>query len=188
MVAAFTYDINIPRGPRVLSRGWSADAIFHARTGFPMDVLAAETYNGLDLANVIRPSLVPGIPVWLADPNAPGARRLNPMAFSIPNSALQGDLGRNAIRGFGMSQLDVALRRTIAIGDRTSLQLRLEASNLLNQADFADPRRHLSSPFFGQSTSMLNLMLGSGTPHSGLTPAYQLGGPRMLQLSLRFQF
>jgi hypothetical protein len=35
---------------------------------------------------------------------------------------------------------------------------------------------------------MLNLMLGSGTPHSGIAPAFGLGGPRVLQLTLRFRF
>jgi hypothetical protein len=35
---------------------------------------------------------------------------------------------------------------------------------------------------------MLNLMLGSGSPHSGLAPAFQMGGSRTLQLSLRFGF
>ena len=35
---------------------------------------------------------------------------------------------------------------------------------------------------------MLNLMLGSGTPRSGLTPAFQLGGPRVIQVGARFSF
>jgi len=35
---------------------------------------------------------------------------------------------------------------------------------------------------------MLNLMLGTGSPGSGLAPILQTGGPRSLQASLRFQF
>ena len=45
-----------------------------------------------------------------------------------------------------------------------------------------------NSPVFGRSTSMLNLMLGTGSPGSGLSPLLQTGGPRSIQGSLRFQF
>ena len=106
----------------------------------------------------------------------------------MPTKLLEGGLGRNAIRGFGMSQLDLALHRSFAVTDRTSLEIRGEISNALNHPGFADPERYLSSPLFGQSTSMLNLMLGNGTPRSGLTPAFQLGGPRVIQVGARFSF
>jgi hypothetical protein len=187
-VAALSYDIKLPRGPRFLTTGWTVDGIFRARTGFPIDVLAAETFNGLNLANVVRPNLVPGMPIWIEDTNVPDGRRLNPAAFSVPVSAVHGDLGRNAIRGFAMSQLDLALRRVLAVNDRTSLEIRTEVSNALNHPNFADPERYLASPLFGQATSMLNLMLGSGTPRSGLTPAFQIGGPRIIQVGLKLRF
>jgi hypothetical protein len=35
---------------------------------------------------------------------------------------------------------------------------------------------------------MLNLMLGTGSPGSGLSPLLGTGGPRMLQLGLRLHF
>jgi hypothetical protein len=66
--------------------------------------------------------------------------------------------------------------------------LRLDAYNVTNHAQFGDPIRFLNGPLFGQSVSMLNLMLGSGTPHSGITPAFQVGGPRVLQVTVRFRF
>lgn len=56
------------------------------------------------------------------------------------------------------------------------------------QANFADPVRFLNSPMFGRSTSMLNLMLGSGNPGSGLAPLLQTGGARSFQAALRFHF
>ncbi len=42
----------------------------------------------------------------------------------------------------------------------------------------------MTSPQIGQSAQMLNNYLGSG----GLNPLYQIGGPRLIQLALRFQF
>jgi hypothetical protein len=169
-----------------LPRGWSLDGMFRARTGFPVTVLDDETALGLSFADIFRPNLVAGEPVWIMDPQAPGGRRLNPGAFAAIDG--QGDLGRNAIAGFGMSQIDLAVRRTFRIAEKCSVELRAEAFNALNQPAFADPVRFLVDPLFGRSPSMLNLMLGSGTPSSGLTPAFQTGGPRSLQLVLRMHF
>jgi len=177
LAAAFSVD---------LPRAWAFDGIFRARSGFPVTVLDDETALGLSFADIFRPNVVAGAPVWIADPQAPGGRRLNPAAFAAIGG--QGDLGRNAIAGFGMSQIDLAVRRTFRIGERCSAELRVEAFNALNQPAFADPVRFLVSPLFGRSPSMLNLMLGSGTPSSGLTPAFQTGGPRSLQLVLRLRF
>jgi hypothetical protein len=177
LAAAFSVD---------LPHAWALDGMFRARTGFPVTVLDNETEFGLTFADIFRPDLVAGAPAWIADPQAPGGRRLNPAAFAAVNG--QGNLGRNAITGFGMSQIDLAVRRTFRIAEKCSVELRAEAFNALNQPAFADPERFLVDPLFGRSTSMQNLMLGSGTPSSGLTPAFQTGGPRSLQLVLRVHF
>lgn len=169
------------------AKGWVLDGIFRARTGFPITVLDTEEYTGISFSNAFRPDQVPGQPVWVADDGAPGGRILNPLAFS-PAGSQQGTLGRNAITGFGMSQLDLAIRREFRLADRRSIDLRLEAFNALNHPNFADPVKYLDSPFFGQSTSMLNMMLGTGSPGSGLAPLLQNGGARSLELVLRFRF
>ena len=87
-----------------------------------------------------------------------------------------------------MSQLDLALQRQIPISERISVLLRAEAYNALNHPNPADPVRYLDSPYFGTPISMLNLMLGSGTARSGAAPAFEEGGPRSLQVSVRLQF
>jgi hypothetical protein len=87
-----------------------------------------------------------------------------------------------------MWQLDLALRRDFALDAHRSLQLRFAAFNALNHPNYADPVAFLSSPLFGQSTSMLNMMLGTGSPGSGLTPLFQNGGARSLQIMLRLRF
>jgi len=168
--------------------GWFLSGIWHARTGFPITVQAAEEYVGISFINAFRPDWVYGQPLWVADPNSPGDRRLNPAAFAVQPSGVQGNLGRNAIAGFGMSQVDLALSREFRIRDRAGLQFRIEAFNLSNHPNFADPVKYLDNPLFGQSTSMLNMMLGTGSPGSGLSPVLGSGGPREIQLSLRFHF
>jgi hypothetical protein len=87
-----------------------------------------------------------------------------------------------------MYQIDLALGREFPLAGRRAVQLRIEAFNALNHPSFADPLQFLSSPLFGQSPSMLNMMLGTGSPGSGLTPAFQTGGARSVQVMLRFQF
>jgi len=168
--------------------GWGADAVVHARSGFPISVLNSEEFLGINLANAFRPDLVYGQPLWL------NSRVLNPAAFQsnpVPPTGLappQGTLGRNAIQGFGMWQADLALRREFRWTEQRRFEIRVEAYNLFNHPNFADPVRFLDSPIFGQSISMLNLMLGTGSPGSGLSPILQTGGPRTFQATLRFRF
>lgn len=187
---AFTYAMPTGR-PTWLSRllgSWALDGIFRARTGFPLNVLQSEFAQGLSYDNAFRPDVIAGAPLWLADASAPSGRRLNPHAFRLTGSGVQGNLGRNAIAGLGMHQWDLAVRREFALSDRLRLQFRLESFNTFNHPNFADPAPFLSSPFFGMSPSMLNQMLGTGSPGSGLTPVLQSGGARSFQLALRLRF
>jgi hypothetical protein len=168
--------------------GWALDSVLRARSGFPITVLQAEQYQGITLMNAFRPDLVYGRPLWLSSPGDAGGKRLNPAAFAPTLAGTQGTLGRNAIAGLGMWQVDLAVRREFRFTEQRRLLLRIEAFNALNHANFGDPSRYLNSPVFGQSISMLNLMLGTGSPGSGLAPMLQTGGPRSLQGTVRFQF
>jgi hypothetical protein len=189
--AAFGYTVPQREGAgrwRRLVAGWSANAILRARTGFPITVLENEEYSGITLTNAFRPLLLLGPQLWLTDPAAPGGRRLNPAAFQLMPTGQQGDLGRNAIGGFGMAQLDLAVSREFRLHGKLALEFRVDAFNAFNHASFADPVRYLDNPLFGQSASMLNMMLGTGSPGSGLSPLLGSGGPRMVQVDLRLHF
>ena len=189
--ASFTWQVpsrDGAHGWQRLARGWAVDGIVRARSGFPISVLAAEQFMGITLMNAFRPNLLPGQPVWIQDAGVPGGRRLNPAAFATLEYEQQGNLGRNVLTGFGMSQVDLSLRREFKLREARTLELRLEGFNAFNSPNFADPVRYLNSPVFGESTSMLNMMLGTGTPGSGLAPSLQIGGPRTLQAALRLRF
>ncbi|MBS1854107.1 MAG: TonB-dependent receptor [Acidobacteria bacterium] len=179
---AMTWD-----APRRLG-GWSIDGLLRARTGFPITVLVNEQYQGIALANAFRPYQLLDQSLWIDDPNLPGGRGINAAAFMVPAAGTQGSLGRNSITGFGMGQVDLAVRRDWRWWEHRTIEARLEAFNLLNTAAFADPVRYLSSPVFGQSTSMLNVMLGTGSPGSGLAPILQTGGARSFQATVRLRF
>jgi hypothetical protein len=176
-----------------LLNGWEIDTVLHARSGFPITILDSEDSVGLSLANAFRPDWVYGQPLWIADSGAPGGRVLNPAAFAAVPTPLgavgeQGTLGRNVPAGFGMWQLDVALKREFHIKERFGIELRLDGFNALNHPNFADPVKFLDSPLFGRATSLLNMELGTGSPGSGLAPALQTGAPREVQAAIRFHF
>jgi hypothetical protein len=168
--------------------GWTVSGILRAHSGFPINITDAEQALGEDFENAGRPDLVPGQPIWIADPSVAGGRRLNPSAFRVPPASQEGTLGRNAIYGNGLTQIDAALRRTFELSRGMGLEVGLNIFNVLNHPAFADPVTFLSSPWFGQSTSMQNLMLGSGTPNTGMPPLFQTGGARSAEISLRLSF
>lgn len=183
LTAALSYQV-----PRTWLAGWTISGIFRARSGFPVDVRNSEQAFGLGFDNVGRPDLVPEAPLWIADASVAGRRRLNPAAFREPPAGRRGTLGRNALAGNGLMQTDASLRREFAWIRGTSLELGLQIFNLLNSPSFADPTPFLSSPWFGQPTSMQNLMLGSGSPNGGLTPLFQSGGSRSVEFGFRISF
>jgi len=84
----------------------------------------------------------------------------------------QGNLGRNALRGFPVYELDLSVGRVFKVTQAIKLQLRADAFNLLNHPNFADPSGSLGvfrpplSPnsLFGVSTAML-----ANTPVDGVT-------------------
>jgi hypothetical protein len=175
-----------------LLKDWWSEWMFTARTGLPFDVqgVSAESSSsggsGTGLFAQVRPDYT-GAPVWIDDPNAPASRRLNPAAFASPDKYQQGNLGRNAIHGFGEVQLDFSLRRRIVVTERWSLNLMAQAFNISNSPNFANPTRNeganMASSNFGVATRMLGKGFGVGAGS-----AFRTGGPRSAQFGLRLQF
>jgi Ca-activated chloride channel family protein len=197
-----TYKLHAPfdgGALHTLSRNWTLDAVFNARSAKPLNVV-----YGFPVAYgfaFLRPDLSGGVPIYFADKTAPGGRRLNPAAFILPGAFRQGTLGRNALRGFPFYQLDLSLHRQFKFNDRVNLQLRAEAFNLLNHPNFDDPVATLASlgaapagstafrldPYFGRSLSARGGNAWTGEA-GGNGPLYSAGGPRTIQLSLKLTF
>jgi len=192
--AAVSYNIPAPGSGmwKSIFGNWSTDSIVYARSAPPVNVV-----TGLDpfpageetgAHGAVRPNLVSGVPLWIANPDVAGGREINKAAFTIPTGAVQGDLGRNALRGFDAAQVDLTLRRQFKLHERLTLQARADLFNIFNHPNFGPPINYLNSPQFGQSTQMLGASLGSGGQNGGLNPLYQIGGPRSVQLSLKLVF
>jgi len=192
---AVSYDIPGPDSGvlKQVFGNWSTDSILYARSTPPVNVVTGQNpFAGSVLSgasSVQRPDVVPGVPLYMYPPGAPGGKAINPAAFTTPVPATaQGDLGRNALRGFGATQWDITLRRQFQFTDRFSLQARGDFFNILNHPNFGSPINYLTSPQFGQAIQMLNSYLGSGGQGGGLNPLYQIGGPRSIQVALKLQF
>ncbi|HKY28335.1 MAG TPA: TonB-dependent receptor [Pyrinomonadaceae bacterium] len=194
---AVTYNIpDIIKGGigKSLFGNWSVDAILSARSATPVDVIYT-TFTSFGFTEQLRPDLLLGVPLYLDDPAAPGGRRINPASFSIPATERQGTLGRNALRGFPVYQVDFGLGRQFRLTERSSVQFKAEFFNIFNHPNFGDPNGTLDffagfapNPDFGLSQSMLGRSLGSGGLSGGFNPLYQIGGPRSIQLSLKLKF
>ena len=167
--------------------GWSVDSFVFARTAPPVNVVGAIEYAD-GIALYPRPDVVPGVPLVLYGSPYPGGKAFNPAAFAAPPTGQQGDFGRNALRGFGAWQVDVAFQRQFRLTEKMGLRFRGEFFNLFNHPNFGPPGSNLTDPLFGRSTQMLASSLGSGGANGGFNPLYQIGGPRSIQLALKLVF
>lgn len=209
---ALTYDVPVHASntlANVLLRGWSVDNVVQARSATPVDV----NYQSFGLSNGFqtntRPDIVAGQPFYLYGPQYPGGKAFNPNAFTLPpfapagcvpfvsfpcSPANQGNLSRNALRGFGATQWDFAVHRDFPIHESVKLQFRAEMFNLLNHPNFGPPSGNLPSviapnPQFGLSLQTLGQSLAGGHLGNGaFDPLYQFGGARSMQFALKLFF
>jgi hypothetical protein len=183
---AITYDIPpaVRSGPlALLTKDWSVDILFVTRSGFPFNAFNLLISPDPSRNALVRPDRVPGQPLWVSSPVAPGGRLLNVNAFSTPSTARQGSEGRNDIPGFRFTQLDLSLARKFSLSEKIHLQFRADAFNVLNHPNFTNPFGYFQiGSAFLQSQSMLSQGLG------GLNSIFQQGGPRSFQLSLKLTF
>jgi hypothetical protein len=163
------------------------------RTGFPLDILpyyvAGSTNNapgpsGAGDRAITRANLV-GSRVNLIDPHSlqniggnVGTYYFSPENFSQPmdGQGNYGTLGRNAFRGPGRVNFDLALAKsTNVFGERTKVEFRAEFFNILNHTQFDNPNvNNFGSTTFGQITTTTN---GNGDPNA-----------RIIQFAVRVSF
>jgi hypothetical protein len=205
--------------------GWELGGIYNVRTGLPMDVTLSRPdivyqvngtnqfvqapivmngdvmttpvidnpYGGAFRSNR-RPTVVPGVDPFLST----GDKRffLNPAAFTFPQPGEFGNLGRYALHGPGLSQLDFTLHKRFAIDEKRNLEFRAEFYNVLNRANLANSPAVLAT---GLGTAANQLQPGQpynpavagaafGVFNSTVSRDVGLGAQRQIQLSLRLNF
>ena len=93
----------------------------------------------------------------------------NAAAMANPALRTYGSLPRNAFRGPGRTNLDLAIAKMTPIfRERLSMEFRAEFFNILNSTQFANPSTNIASSLFGQITTTYD--------------------PRIIQFGLKFIF
>ena len=198
------------RGPKLLTKGWSLYPILTWRTGFPLDVNAQLYASSTDPGpagdgdpNLVHADLVlPNVAIYNAhnqqningntgnyffNPNAFSADRLVTLdgiaqtnASALVGQFTEGTLGRNAFRGPGDINMDLALAKHFKFfEDKLDAELRMDAFNVFNHVNWGNPSgtcspstcspiTNIESPEFGQVTTTL--------------------GPRIVQIALHIRF
>jgi hypothetical protein len=197
-----------------VSNGWAFDSLFRSNSADPINITTGIYSFGLlwnGAAIDQRPNRVPNQPLWINSPGTAGGKIINAAAFSAPATTFtQGNLQRNVVRGFGVWQEDIALRREFPIHDTVSLLFRAEAFNVFNHPLFGDvgvnDGRNLvfggvnlaadgvtinsviPNPYFGISSETLASSLGGGGADGGFSSLYQIGAPRSMQFAVKLRF
>lgn len=138
----------------VVLRDWSIFAIGSFGSGRPFTpALTGDNSNtgnsGDSIFGQDRPDLV-------GDPRSGAStpeRFFNTAAFGLPAPETFGNAGRNVLTGPGFASVDLALSRRIEVTEGAALDLRAEAFNLFNRANFGLPRRFADQPTFGRITA-----------------------------------
>lgn len=167
------------RSGRRFTEGWTLYPIVSWRSGFPIDITAGITQlgdpgpSGAGDSPVVRANLV--APIVTHDPKSArtiagrtGNYWFDPTSFSYDVASGYGTLGRNAFRGPGRANVDVAMAKEIPLRETVNCQIRVEAFNLFNTVQWADPDENIFSNSFGQ-----------------ISDTYD---PRVLQFALRISF
>ena len=162
--------------------GWQLGGIWRQTTGLPVSVAHNRTwptnYNITGWATQIS-TVADGTNKNAAAP--PGGRS-GPNIFQDPGTALKafdftspGEIGnRNSVRGDGLFNIDMNLAKSFAIPklEGHAIQLRWEVFNITNSVRF-DP---------------LAINLSLSNPSAFGRYAGTLGGPRVMQFALRYDF
>jgi len=171
--------------------------------GFPYTYLLPD---GNDQTNQ-RPDLVPGVPVMLPNPHPTGtngALLVNPAAFQAPPTDAFGNFTRfgnepnGIIRAPNVWQIDLALNKATKLTERVEMDFAVQAFNIFNHIQLADPldltleyapgqnAANLTVPGdFGLIDSTVNFNSNNDNAGPGNTGT---GTPRQLQFMLRFKF
>ncbi len=171
--------LSSPGVMRAIFGNWELSAIGTVQTGLPVNITIDRSNSAVpgsySISGEERPNLVPGVSLTPSGGSTP-QNWINPGAFSVPVAGTFGDLGRNAFRAPGISQLDLGLSKYAHVNERMSLRLRADLFNVANRAQYGAPNADVSQSNFGKiTTTVSNYAAGRGTP-------------RELQLSAKIEF
>ncbi len=160
--------------------GWGVAGVTALQTGFPVGInmginrsrwCQADSYFGCGDVPVYS-----GAAIQKMNIRSSTHEYFNTSPFSPEPIGTFGNTARNFFHGPGFDYTNLALTKNIPFTADASryVQLRLEAFNAFNHANFANPIGNFSSPSFGQVTSVIQSADPNGDPSPGR--AVQIAG------------
>jgi hypothetical protein len=164
--------------------GWQVNTIISLQSGQPFTPVLGFDPSFTGSENV-RPNDVPGAIVVTNgqlsfNPSLPvdPVTRI-PLAL-IPAPGHFGTMGRDTFTGPGYHNVDISGQKEFRLNEKFRMQARLEVFNIFNTANLGLPDRRMTDPLFGISTKTQDVAGGS--------PGIGGGGPRVMQLAVKFVF
>jgi hypothetical protein len=126
-------------------------AQINAGSGLPETPVFLTPVQGTGVADITRPDRT-SAPLYAAA----NGHFLNSQAYTAPATGQWGDAGRNSIRGPMTFTMNAAFARTLRVHGNDSVDIRIEADNLLNHATFTawNTIWTADSPTFGLPASV----------------------------------
>ncbi|HJP91847.1 MAG TPA: TonB-dependent receptor [Pyrinomonadaceae bacterium] len=125
---------------------WQLNGIASYFGATPIELITNVNTIGTASAVGQRPNYT-GAPVYLSgDPT----HHLNPAAFAVPAPGQQGSLGKGAVRGKPITNVDFSLAKNWRYRERYGFQFRAEFFNVFNHPNFVGFDTALNSTTFGQ--------------------------------------
>jgi hypothetical protein len=155
--------------------GWSLSGITTFATGLPISLNENDdaALIGANAASVDVPNFTNGH--VLADTNPRhGNQYFNTALFTVENPGQFGNSRRRFFHGPGLNNFDMALLKTTKITESKELQLRFEAFNAFNHAQFNNPDGQINDGYPNQGGTF------------GLVSSARAA--RILQMGLKFLF
>lgn len=125
--------------------GWSVSGITRASSGFPVTIhadgdnsLMGSIPNGVNNHSLDLPDYTPGNLMLNGNPRN-GRPYFNTSLFAPNALGTPGTASRRSFYGPGMLNFDLALLKTVSLSESKKLQIRFEAFNAFNHAQFFGP-------------------------------------------------
>ncbi|PYS42142.1 MAG: hypothetical protein DMG14_04945 [Acidobacteria bacterium] len=129
-----------------LVSGWQLNTIVNLQSGFPFTpILGFNQSRDGDTGNPDRPNMAPGKTlkdVYLRTPE----HWVDATAFALPPAGTYGSVGRNVLTGPSLKTVDLSMFKTTRLTERSNLQFRAEAFNVLNRTNFGIPNLVMLTP------------------------------------------
>jgi hypothetical protein len=134
------------RGP--LFKQWTITGNLTVGSGTPLTPVIIATVPGTGITGSLRPNTT-GAPLYVESQGG----FLNRLAFAEPSAGQWGNAGRNTITGPGQFGLNASISRTFRVNERVSMDLTVNATNVLNHVTFPRWNTTVNSSQFGLPTS-----------------------------------